>query len=224
MNDSINIHNPFFVSFSYLVDSLILGLLWLVCSLPLITIGASSTAFYYTYHKCIRQKRGYAWKTFFHSFRENFKQATIGWLILLVLAAVMIVDCFILNAIDSASSLPNLFQAILLVMLLVLAMFALYFFAYIARFEDTLVHIFKNSLLILLANFLWSLLLFVVFVIALFLARKFFLLMPIILILMPTAYMFVANKILERVFRKYMKSEDVAIQIAYEQDEFPSGR
>lgn len=223
MDNFFQSNNPFLISFSLLVDSLILGLLWFVCSIPLITVGASSSAFYYAYHKCIRQKRGYAWKEFFHGFKLNFKQSTISWLILLVLSAILVLDSFILNSINSTIPFLSIFQAVILVMLMCLIMFALFLFAYIARFEDTTIHMFKSSFLILFANLPWGILLFVIFSIAFFFSRRLLLLIPIILVFMPTAYMFFANKILEHIFRKYMKPEDVALQKEYEQEDFPIG-
>ena len=40
------------------IDIVTAGLLWLLCSLPLVTIGAASTALYYSVVKCIRHERG----------------------------------------------------------------------------------------------------------------------------------------------------------------------
>ena len=55
-------------------DMVILSVLWCVCSLPLLTIGASSSALYHTAVKVIRQGRGYAFSAFLTSFRQNLKQ------------------------------------------------------------------------------------------------------------------------------------------------------
>ena len=41
---------------SGLIDLIFAGLLWLLCSLPVVTLGASTTALYYTVMKCIRQR------------------------------------------------------------------------------------------------------------------------------------------------------------------------
>ena len=60
-----------------------LNLLWLVCSLPIFTMGAATTALYYTCLKVIRGEEGYVGAAFFRSFRENFKQATVLWLMML---------------------------------------------------------------------------------------------------------------------------------------------
>lgn len=58
-------------------DAILLGILWIACCLPIVTVGASSAAFYYAYHKAVRQRRGYAWKEFFSAFKSNFKSAII---------------------------------------------------------------------------------------------------------------------------------------------------
>ena len=63
--------------------SCLLNILWFICSLPVFTIGASTTALYYASLKVIRDEESHAWTLFFRSFKENFKQATQLWLILL---------------------------------------------------------------------------------------------------------------------------------------------
>ena len=52
-------------------DMVILSVLWCICSLPVVTIGAASSALYHATMKVIRLGRGYAFSTFFTSFRQN---------------------------------------------------------------------------------------------------------------------------------------------------------
>ena len=59
-----------------------LNLLWMLCSIPIITIGASTTALWYAGLKIIREQEYNAAGLFFRSFKQNFKQATVLWLIL----------------------------------------------------------------------------------------------------------------------------------------------
>lgn len=86
MKNLFNIFNPdnkianFLTKIMYLAW---LNFLWLICSLPIITIGASTTAVYYTAMRMTRDDEGYITKDFFHSFKENFLQATGVWLIVL---------------------------------------------------------------------------------------------------------------------------------------------
>ena len=70
-------NSPVMSFFNKLTDLLFLNILWLVCSLPIITIGASTTAMYYVSITSIRMGDGYVAKRFFKSFVDNFKQATI---------------------------------------------------------------------------------------------------------------------------------------------------
>ena len=76
-------------------DTLIATLLWLVCSIPIITIGASTTAFYSVMLKLVKDEESYITKSFFKAFKENFKIATIVWLILGVIGAVLLTSIYI---------------------------------------------------------------------------------------------------------------------------------
>ena len=78
--------------FNLVFDLVIMHLLWIICSLPIFTIGASTTALYYAFMKRARRDEGYIWKNFFHSFKADFKQATIIWLILLGAGAILYTD------------------------------------------------------------------------------------------------------------------------------------
>ncbi|MCR5715902.1 MAG: YesL family protein, partial [Lachnospiraceae bacterium] len=73
-----------------------LNILWLVCSLPIVTIGASTTALIYSCMK-LHKEEGYPTGNFFHSFKENFGQATILWLIYLAVGALLAADLIFWN-------------------------------------------------------------------------------------------------------------------------------
>ena len=73
-----------------------LNLLWFVCSLPIVTIGASTTALYYCCLKIVRDEDNHVGAMFFRSFRENFKQATVLWLILLGVGLFLAGDGYVL--------------------------------------------------------------------------------------------------------------------------------
>lgn len=71
-----------------------LSLLWLVCSLPLVTIGASTTALCSVTLKLARNEEGYITQSFFKAFRQNLAQATGLWLIWLAVAVVFAGDAY----------------------------------------------------------------------------------------------------------------------------------
>ena len=73
-----------------------LNLLWFICSIPIVTIGASTAALYYTSFKIIREEDNHAGAMFFRAFRDNFKQATVLWLIMLAFGIFLSGDIYIL--------------------------------------------------------------------------------------------------------------------------------
>ena len=81
-----NYDNPVWRFIGKLGDLILLNLLWTVCSIPVITIGASTTAVYYVTLKMVRDENDSTVRSFFHSFKDNFKQATAIWAVGLILA------------------------------------------------------------------------------------------------------------------------------------------
>lgn len=69
-----------------------LNLLWLLCCLPVVTAGAATTAVYYTMYRILTGEDDAVLRPYFRAFRQNFKQATLLWLPLLVIAAVLGLD------------------------------------------------------------------------------------------------------------------------------------
>ena len=205
MSDILDYDNKVWRVLSKLASTVILGVLWIICSIPLFTIGASSTAFYYAYNKSVRQERGYAWQEFWEGFKTNFKQATKIWVPLLVFFVITLIDCFILHSMRERYQLAGLFIVGLIVFLVIALAWNLYIFPYLARFQNETKDVIKNAGLIALANLPWTMLLLVVFIVSAFV----FFMFPVINILVPAIYIFVANRIQENVFRKYMTQEDL---------------
>ena len=59
---------------SKICDIVCLNVLWLVCSLPIITIGASTTALYTVMLKLVKNEEGYIFKGFLHAFKLNLSK------------------------------------------------------------------------------------------------------------------------------------------------------
>ncbi len=79
------IDSPLMNILSKIADLMILNLITLVMCIPIVTAGASFTAMHYC---CLKLARGHEtsmFKQFFHSFKDNFKQSTLIWLIFLVI-------------------------------------------------------------------------------------------------------------------------------------------
>ncbi|MBQ1531246.1 MAG: DUF624 domain-containing protein [Solobacterium sp.] len=130
-----------------------LNMMWMICSLPIITIGASTTALYSVTLKIADEKESNITKQFITAFRSNFKQATRMWLLLLLAGILIGGDFYVVLHMRSMSSgslaiMWTLNLALLIAISIIYAVVLVYIFPLIARFENNDKAMLKNSLLI----------------------------------------------------------------------------
>jgi len=195
-------------SLNKIVDCAILSIIWLFFSIPIITFGASTSALYYAVNKVIRHNRSHVWREFWRSFKANFKQSTIVWILLLVFACVLGIDCSFLYNMIKAGTVASWILAPFVVTALLVVMWGIYAFAYIARFQAGLKIIMKNSAFFVIRHLLRTVLIAVVFAVSVVI----FILLPITIFILPTLSMFLMAVILESIFEKYMSDEDLAAE------------
>lgn len=152
-----------------LAYSAYLNILWFICCLPVFTVGASTTALFYVTLKVAKNEEGSLTRSFFRSFKENFRQATIIWLILLGSGILLGVDGYIFYHMRYDNVLWTLGTAVFLVMLAAYAIILMYIFPLLARFHNTVRAMFKNALMIgmrfLLCTVLMALIYFIMAVV-----------------------------------------------------------
>ena len=187
-------------------DGICLSVLWLICSLPLFTMGAATTALYYTVNKCIRRGESSIWREYWKSFRINFKQATLLWLPLGLVYGLLGASCYSAYLMYSAGTAPKEMFFFLAIVILVLAAWGSLVFPYMARFQNSTRMILKNCLGIALMNLPVTLLQAVFLLLALAMPLIF----PLAILCAPGVYMVLSCYSLEPVFRKYMTPEDRA--------------
>lgn len=159
-----SIDSPIMQFLSRLTDIIILNFLFLICSLPIITIGASTTALYSVTLKMVKNEESYVLRSFFSAFKSNFKHSTVSWLLLLGAGIVVWLDYRILGV--DGGTLPRIFSYILVPVCMVLVFTFLYIFPFIARFENTIRNSLKNAFLISIAQFHYTILLVLLLVAA----------------------------------------------------------
>ena len=130
-----------------------LNLLWFLCSLPIVTLGASTNALYYVTLKMVRDEEGSVTRMFFRSFRENFRQATVLWLILLAAGAVLAGDGYILfhlfrSTTGAIAVFWTLLFALVIVAAIAYAVVLIYVFPLVASVTNTNTAMLKNSFFI----------------------------------------------------------------------------
>ena len=138
-----DLDNPVMRFLSRAADLMAVNLLALLCCIPIVTAGASLTAMYTIELRWARGEEGYIIKPFFKAFKENFKQATLEWLIALAAALVFYVDYTIFQ--ENPDTFPQAFQ----IFVMVIGMFLLLVFLWViplqCRFVNTIGGTLRNA-------------------------------------------------------------------------------
>lgn len=214
MQGLFNYDGPFIQLFNKIADCVCLSFLWLISSLPVITIGASTTALYYSMNKCVRRSEGGVWNTYWHSFRTNFRQATTLWLVLFLIYGFLFACCYSSYLMYASGNLPIEMFCFLLLVIAVVTIWASFVFPYLAKFQNTNRFILKNCVYIAIMNFpvgLLNLLLLLLSVAAV-------VIFPLAVVCVPGICMVLRCYKLEPVFRKYMTDEDRVREDALDQE------
>ena len=202
--------SPLMVALMKIGDLLCLSVLWLVFSLPIFTIGASSTALYAAVFYCLRRNEAGVWKHFWKAFRENFKRSTLAWLIELAVLAVFSLDVAVFRAIRlSGGAMGKLYWAALLLEAVALTWTA-YVAAYAARVNGTVGDILRYGLVLLRLHPIRALGVMLPILAGLALC----LLVPFTVLFAPAAVCLACSYSLEQVFRLHMQPEDLEKEAA----------
>ena len=140
----------FFLKISY---ACCLNVLWFVCCLPIFTIGASTTALYYTCFKIAKDEGSFISKMFFRSFKQNFKQATVIWLIMLAVGLLLGADALLLYRLHTTTTGPaavlwTLMLALSFAFMILYVIVLFHIFPLLSIASNTTANMFKNAFLI----------------------------------------------------------------------------
>ena len=148
MNSLLNPESKLMLIFTKIAYSAYLNILWFICCIPVITIGASTTALFYVTLKISKDEEGSITKAFFHSFKENLRQGTAIWLILLAFGIILGIDGYVLYHMRFENVFWTLCTAVFCVAAAAYAIILMYIFPLLARFDNTIGAMFKNALFI----------------------------------------------------------------------------
>ena len=153
MTNIFRIDSPFMRIMTKLFDMISLNLVFLICCLPVVTIGASCTALHTVVLKTAageEPEEPYAVKCFVEAFRKNFKQSTVSWIIMLIAGIFLYVDSLMAAQMGTGELFVKLLLGIASVLYFLVA---LYIFPIQARYDNTIHANLKNALLLAVRHF-----------------------------------------------------------------------
>lgn len=127
-----------------------LNLLFLICSIPVVTIGASCTAMYTVLFRFVRNDEPDILKTFFKAFRENLKKASCIWAAMLAVAGTLAVNYYALHHMDGGwkEALRVFFNFIFIIWV----MLWVYIFPAAAYYKNSVLGYFQFSVRVAIVN------------------------------------------------------------------------
>ena len=192
-------HDTFFFRFMNQAGNVIIAtLLWLVGCLPIVTIGTSTIALYYTTVKSIRRGEGYVSREFFSAYRRNLKNGIPMTIVFLLLAAVLVIDRLYVDQGQSAVAAFSLGYTLLT---LVVASLAVYVFPVMSRFTMSAWECFRLALLMVFRHLPFTVALLRMQIASICLV----VLIPApMLFIIPGACCYGQSFLMERLLKKYM--------------------
>lgn len=187
--------------FEKFADLVVLSLLWLVCSIPLVTAVPASAALYYAAVKSVRRGCDKVTTAFFHSFRSNLRQGMALSAVVLAAAAIAAANLLLVEQMPQGTSEKVFFAVFVRIVILFLLAFCLYLGPVLSRFSKTMGDTIRFTVALMLRHLGTTAAVFCMAA-ACILSVWFYLIAVIVL---PGVLAFCSSFFLERVFRKYME-------------------
>ena len=144
MKNLFSLENPLVQLLSRACDLMIINLLFIISCIPVFTVGAAICGMMKVCQAMVTGDERGTWHLYWTGFKNSFKQATIVWLCVLVVAASLF--CYWLLIVNFCR---GTLAIILLIVMAVIAIISLslvvYLFPLIARYENTLREHVKNA-------------------------------------------------------------------------------
>lgn len=143
----LNTENKLFEVMGNLGDMIILNLLFVICCIPIVTIGAAQTAMYQVMMRRVRKESIYAAREFLQGFKNEFKKSIKLWIFFLITAIILIFDVLYIG--KSWNVIGVGVGCLIFIWIILFS----YVFPLEARFDNTSVNTLKNAMFMSVRHF-----------------------------------------------------------------------
>lgn len=212
MNKIFDMDGPVFTTLNRLADLVWLNILYIICCIPVFTIGASTTALYYVTMKIVKNEEGYITRSFFKSFKMNFRQATLLWLLALAVGGILALDYSIMtgrfgDTIILSETIKKVFVGVLFGIGSIYIFIMTYLFPLLAKFDNSIKNIIRNSFLISIRHLPYTVVLILIAVIPIVLIIVVSELIPLLFLILFSLIAFTSSYVFVRIFANYIPSD-----------------
>ena len=193
--------------FARCFDVVLLNLIFIISCIPVVTIGPACTALYYTCNKVFQKKEGSILKSYFRSFRENFKVAFFVWIGYLVLIALVAVTA--VTALLYVKGMPGAMMGGFCVASMAFVLAAgVYLFPVLSRFTLSGKELVRNTMIFMVTHGAATVKMTGILLLFFALVVIGFPIEPLILLVAPVLFTNWMSKMMEPVLAKYMPKEE----------------
>ncbi len=189
-------------------DLCIVSVYWLICCIPIVTIGSSSAALYSTVTKVIRDEKGTLTRTFFLEFRDSLRQGIFLSLIFTGGCGLLIYYNFLGESIPSEAGYFVAYWAVVILLTVILTGTFIYVFPLLARFRQKTWILLRTGFYLSVGYPIKTLGLICLLALAALVAWK----APLLMLLLPGAYALLATVIQEPIFDKHTAEDEDSSQ------------
>lgn len=198
MKKIFNMDNPFWTAMGRVFDIFVLNCLWLLCCVPVFTIGPATTALFYGMFGILRGDGGYPSKDFFKSFKQNFKQGLQLGIPLTLIGAFLVLDMYLCY--HTGRGIYTFFLFFFAVLFVVWLAVTLYTFPLLSKFERTNRQILIWAFTLCIKNFSKTLYMFFALILCLWLIH----LLPGLIFILPAYFAETCTAIQLTILEEYL--------------------
>lgn len=156
---TFNEDNFLYIILCRIWDIVLINILFIVCSIPIVTIGPAFTAMHHVTLRIVKGNNPGTFRTFFRAFKQNFKQSFVVWIISLICIIILLANIEFLKAMNTSFA-SFLYYATYIILIFIIVM-NLYIHPVIAAFEGTIKTQISNSVIFTFAKPAYAFIMFI---------------------------------------------------------------
>lgn len=204
MRSLFDINGPIITFLTKIFDFMMLSFLWIIFSLPVFTIGASTSAVFAVIQKHIKNGEGYFWKTFWTSYKSAIAQNWLVWLIMLFIGVILGVDAVILRSMKLAGYASGNLYWVLLFLIVLFVTWFIYVAVYVELIEGKTKDVIRYTLLMLALHPIKA----IENVVLVGVGAALVLTVPVTMIIVPGLLGYLTSYVIVQVFSLHLSEED----------------
>lgn len=216
-----DLDSPLMNVLNKMADLMWLNILTMICCIPVITAGAAITSMHYVALKIVRNEESYITRNFFKSFKTNFRQATVIWLLLLLVVAILCGDYYIITR--SGMQFSKVLVVLIMAAGVLVLCTSLYVFPVLAKFDNTIMGTIRNAFIMSILQLPKTVVMFVMAFFPLIIYLVSLRLIPIIFLfgfsLPAYASAMLYNKFFKKLEDQLLAEQEPAPEVSPEEDE-----